>query len=380
MAQAPSPKASLGIDFFHGTWEEVQAKAAEEDKFIMVDGFTTWCGPCRKMSSITFKDERVGRFFNKHFINYKLDMEKGEGPSFRKKYNIRGYPTVIFFASTASEKGRFSGYRNPLQFLVEGRKIVADKAKITELTTEYEAGNRRPEFLYEYLQMLQYGGKKSAHVAKEYLRVVPKEEYRSAENMELTFDALGDINSPFYELYDADRAFYEEAYGKENFHMYLRDIGVSHFLEAEKNGDEALFQRSEALLQSLEFKGKDLLLFKIKMRYTDKNEDWETYRQTAIDYLENNVVRDVAMLNNIAWNFLTNVKSKDRYEYAEKWARKSTQLKSEYHNNDTLAHALYELDRKEEAKVVALKAIELGRKARTNYAGTTELLKKIEAK
>ena len=36
-----------GIDFFHGSWADAQAKAKSEQKLIFVDAFASWCGPCR---------------------------------------------------------------------------------------------------------------------------------------------------------------------------------------------------------------------------------------------------------------------------------------------------------------------------------------------
>ena len=37
------------VNFFTGTWEEANAKAKAENKMIMVDAYTYWCGPCKVM-------------------------------------------------------------------------------------------------------------------------------------------------------------------------------------------------------------------------------------------------------------------------------------------------------------------------------------------
>ena len=52
-----------GIHFEHAlSWTEVQAKAKAEHKYIFMDCFTTWCGPCKYMSANIFPMENVGEF------------------------------------------------------------------------------------------------------------------------------------------------------------------------------------------------------------------------------------------------------------------------------------------------------------------------------
>lgn len=86
-----------GIHFFKGTWEEAQAKAKAENKLIFLDAYAAWCGPCKTLSKRYFSKESVGSFYNTHFINYKMDMEKhADGPRLAKKFGLKAYPTLYF--------------------------------------------------------------------------------------------------------------------------------------------------------------------------------------------------------------------------------------------------------------------------------------------
>ncbi len=89
---------SKGIVFFEGSWQQALDKAKEEHKLIFVDAYTVWCGPCKYMANNVFTDAAVGDYFNKNFINYKFDMEKGEGPTFARKYTVNSYPSLIFLS------------------------------------------------------------------------------------------------------------------------------------------------------------------------------------------------------------------------------------------------------------------------------------------
>ena len=49
------------------TWKDVKQKAKNEKKYIFIDAYTTWCGPCRYMSKNIFPQKEVGDFFNENF-------------------------------------------------------------------------------------------------------------------------------------------------------------------------------------------------------------------------------------------------------------------------------------------------------------------------
>src|SRR5688500_13575445 len=77
-----------GIQFDQGSWADIKAKAKAEKKPIFVDAYTTWCGPCKKMAKEVFTQEAIGSYFNSTFINYQMDMEKGEGIEFAKQWEV----------------------------------------------------------------------------------------------------------------------------------------------------------------------------------------------------------------------------------------------------------------------------------------------------
>lgn len=110
--------AQTGIHFESGTLAEVTQKALEQKKPLFVDVFTTWCGPCKRLTAETFTDSAVGAYFNQHFINYKIDAEKGEGPGFANRYRVGSYPTVLFInPSDGAELKKMIGFRPAEPFL-----------------------------------------------------------------------------------------------------------------------------------------------------------------------------------------------------------------------------------------------------------------------
>lgn len=48
------------------------------------------------MSNQVFKQKYVGDYFNQHFVNLKMDMEKGEGKDLQKRYGVSAFPDHVF--------------------------------------------------------------------------------------------------------------------------------------------------------------------------------------------------------------------------------------------------------------------------------------------
>ncbi|MCB9231517.1 MAG: thioredoxin family protein [Bacteroidia bacterium] len=121
--------AEPGMHFHHGTWAEALAKAKKENKLVFVDAYASWCGPCRMMSSQVFVDESVGNFYNKNFVNVKMDMEKGEGPGLARTWGIRAYPTLMVFNGDGKEVYRQLGGLRVPDFLNFGQQGLAAGSK-----------------------------------------------------------------------------------------------------------------------------------------------------------------------------------------------------------------------------------------------------------
>ncbi|MBR9922750.1 MAG: DUF255 domain-containing protein [Bacteroidetes bacterium] len=76
----------------------VLAQAKEEGKLIFLDVYTTWCLPCKLMDEEVFPNKEIGNFMNKHFINMKVDAEKGNGVNLAAIYEVKVFPTLLFLS------------------------------------------------------------------------------------------------------------------------------------------------------------------------------------------------------------------------------------------------------------------------------------------
>ena len=93
------------------------------NKLILVDFETESCVWCDRLDADTFTDEKVIAFARENLISKKIDAEKGAGPDQKKKYRVRGYPTILFLDKQGVEIDRIVGYRPPEEFLIELNRI-----------------------------------------------------------------------------------------------------------------------------------------------------------------------------------------------------------------------------------------------------------------
>ncbi len=109
-AGAQSKASTPEIKFTVKPFKEVLAAAKVTHKLIFVDAFATWCAPCRELRRTTFKDAKAAAFFNKRFINYSVDVEKGEGIDLAKGWQIEALPTLLIIDENGKVLANHAGY------------------------------------------------------------------------------------------------------------------------------------------------------------------------------------------------------------------------------------------------------------------------------
>ena len=104
-----------------------------QDKLVLLDFETDWCVWCDRLDADTYTDERVIEFAKQNLISKKIDAEKDSGPEQKKKYRVRGYPTILLLDTDGNEVDRIVGYRPPDEFLNELNRIKSRDNTISDL-------------------------------------------------------------------------------------------------------------------------------------------------------------------------------------------------------------------------------------------------------
>jgi thioredoxin-related protein len=117
--------------------EAVQAQARNPKK-IMMDVYTSWCGPCKMLDKNTFQNPDVVKYVNENYYAVKFNAEGKEQINFKETVfnnpnydpnktgrnaqhelaaalRISAYPTIVFFNENGETLLPVPGYKTPSQ-------------------------------------------------------------------------------------------------------------------------------------------------------------------------------------------------------------------------------------------------------------------------
>ena len=123
---ATEPRPASGSISWERSLSQALQTARAEDKLIVVDVYTDWCGWCKKMDANIYANPLiVGLSQQEVFL--KLDAEDGdEGQEFARRMGVRGFPTTIVLNDKghpiAAQRGYISSPRAFIDLVKRARQ------------------------------------------------------------------------------------------------------------------------------------------------------------------------------------------------------------------------------------------------------------------
>jgi hypothetical protein len=150
------------------------------------------------MSANVFSQQEVGDFYNQTFVNLKLDMEKGEGMEFQRKYQVNAFPTLLFLDPEGKVVQRVVGGMDVNNFLQFGKSVASKSSVSSSLDAAYADGQRDPAFMAQYIESLSKGNRPLLKIVNDYLST--QDDYGSADNLKVLYYGLVEIDSRVFSL------------------------------------------------------------------------------------------------------------------------------------------------------------------------------------
>jgi len=358
---AQAADSAKGIKFIREDFRTAMTQAAEKNKLVFIDAYTTWCGPCKLMDKSVFTDEKVLAFMNENFVNLKLDMERGDGQIVAQRYKVSAFPSFLFVNSEGELVHKGIGYQDADKFL--GLVSIALNANqgLLAWSKKFDNGERSPDFLKNYaLQLADVQDAKRTAIAKLYLKT-QLDWKNNNETLDFIFKFVESPDDTFFTLLSKNKPIFERRVSREAIELKRKNL-VEEQLFDKKN--LPTLARADSLLALVnDDKHKlDSTQRNYRMTYYRMKGDRNAYAQAAVNYFKK-YDKNAGELAETANTFLEQIDDKTFLEKALKWAKRATRLEKISYHQFLVAELYNKLKDKSAALKAANIAIELGKKA-----------------
>lgn len=393
------------------SWAEIKDKARRENKYIFIDAYATWCGPCKKMDRETFKEAGVIEILDDRFLPVKVQMDQTskdapdirewytEAQTIKKEFHVRAYPTYIYISPAGIVTHKITGFNDVKKFLKEtavalkpGQQYNDPNAAFFAMQEAFENGDRtysQMPYLFQRAMKLRETEFAEA-VSKEYrdyLQTLPEDSLYTATNIEFYTSHALSSKSFVFKLFYPDGSRVDRVMGKKGFSadivdkVIMREI-TSPFLGVKASRMQLIGGKMDsreadwkALRKAIRKQyGKEIArrnVIQAKLFWYKRNNNQPQYNSAfhealktyGLDTVNRSGERASGPVNKFMWDLFLSEKDLQVLQWAADWMRKVVEASVNDGNHpvfmDTYANLLYKLGKRQEAIQWEEKAVQI---------------------
>ncbi|WP_417558755.1 thioredoxin family protein [Mesoflavibacter zeaxanthinifaciens] len=350
---------------FEQNFDKALSLAAQKDKLLFIDFYTTWCVPCKKLDNEVFQNDSIKDLLGKDFVLLKYDAENDSVFHLSKKHHINSYPTGIILNKDGYVLNRKYGFtgqdpaslqKNVIEFAEESIALNKENKVLNGYSNKIIL-SRYPKFYVDYINRVNT--KINHSQLSDYL-INTKDKFSEAYFSTLIYFGQDvPVNIADEVLHHKQR--YINLYGKKDVEVLLYfltsvkfNVAISE--KSQKKYDEAVVFTKKALSKEW----VDDILPEYKKDYLKAQNRWSEV--FAINKkLKDNGLFDNDYINHFSWQVYKKCDNQDVINKCIAWMKEVTSEEPTYIYLDTYAHLLYKSGNENKAKDIALLAIEIGK-------------------
>jgi hypothetical protein len=361
--------------------------AAKKKRKLFVYVYDKNCTSCDEVEKYIFKDKEVSNWYNKFFVNIRVNADTELGKAFCEGKKITNYPAFLF-VNPQGEKTLFAEYGFLETYIMIGLAKATSNFDLymSELYDQYIRGDRKEEFMLLYSFFLdRYNDEPLRYrVMNEYLAGATEEQLLNKAGWKFIQSTCKSVTNKNFIFLENNIRKFAEKYGAETVREFAYKIYKADYERALLNRDEALFYKSaEAYISILSIaeervslEQRNLVINSMKLEYYIKSNQRNLYAATAMESVDALFGNDPKKLCEHAFNFYTYVDDPKQLNKAESWAARSVLLSPNYTNLSTYALLLYKTGEDTLSLKMAEKAIRIA--AQTGEEDKFSMLKLVE--
>lgn len=420
-----------GINFEQKlSWQQLLDKAKLENKYLFVDCYATWCGPCKQMDFEVYPNAEVGQLMNNQFISVKIQVDSSklddenvktmyaDAKMLSKRYPVPVLPTYLFFSPEGNLVYRSTSYQ-PAKVFIATANAALDPVQraFYQQVEDYKNGKKDYSHMLaiikktkEFLGDIELARKMAKDLKENYLDHLSEDELATKENLVFISEHYELLNSNgiYFDLIyhrpeKADRIVDNPSYSKIEVENIIGKEEIWSKLYQDDKFTKPYTKKPSWWNLYTNIKNKygqsyaDKLIPGAKLRFYRSILDWKTFAALRDEQIKLKApvrVRPGGLLdgdnswslNGDAWDVFTKSKDKQVLKKALAWSDLSIKLEEPDPNIqylDTRANLLYKLGRINEAIAQEQQALSVDLKianqmGRESSALTSSLKKTID--
>lgn len=161
-------QGNTGIKFEQKlSWSQIKAKAKAEGKYIFIDAFATWCGPCKEMDKNVYPTEELGNYMTKKFISIKVQIDSTNNDDEQVRawyrdsknividYKVFGFPSFLFLSPDGLLIHRGIGFKSAREFRQMAEDALNPRKQYYTLLDGYKRGKKEYSAMPEMVKIAE---------------------------------------------------------------------------------------------------------------------------------------------------------------------------------------------------------------------------------
>ncbi|MFT3677788.1 MAG: thioredoxin family protein [Chitinophagaceae bacterium] len=370
-----------GLTTIEQDYQQALGLAAKDNKLLLINFYTSWCIPCKKLDKLIFQNDSIKQILGKDYILLRYNAENDTVFHLSKKHHIFIYPSAVVLNKSGYVVNRNYGFsgedfatlsKSVLAFTNQSRELNGQNIFLKGYTNNIDISGY-PKF---YINFINRTNTKPDPVAmRKYFTEthnIYSEEYFST----LLYFGADEVPGNIADSILKNKKQYTDLYGEKEVESLLYVLVRSKFDKAIAQKSQQLFDDAVLYVVKIVNDSYAATIQSFKTEFLMAQNKWaEVFRIN--EELKNKGGLSDESVNHFCWTIYEKCTDSQVIKQCISWMKELTGRKPEYAYLDTYAFLLYKSGNKEQTKKIAQLALEAAKKEKENTKALEKMLEKL---